>query len=158
MRPNSIKIDPIIIDPKTGISAQNPDFEKIRILVFNIMDVWLGIDMDQISGIFKPDNIKDRNYDFFWFHEKVLFRKENIKYESPMMLLLKTEKIPIGVIIDRPDDINVSVPVNNIHLLPYLIEKSGKNSPVWSVTIINRKIVLLIDADRLAAGKTINLK
>ncbi|QTA82107.1 CheW-like domain-containing protein [Desulfonema limicola] len=143
---------------KTEISSPEPGFEEIRIIIFNIMDIWFGIDMDQISGILQPDNNKDRNYDFFWFHEKLLFRKKNIKYKSPMMLLLKAGKFSTGVLIDQPDDINVPIPVNTIYPLPYLIEISAKNSPLWGVAIIDKKIVLLVDADRLAAGKTISLE
>ena len=119
------------------------------------MGVWLGIDMEQISGILEPDDNQYLNYDFFQFHEKILFRKKNIKYISPMMLLLKNTAPPTGVIIDQPDDINVQIPVNTIHPLPYLIEKTGKDSPVWSAAIIDKKIVLLVDADRLADGKTL---
>lgn len=63
---------------KTEISSPEPGFEEIRIIIFNIMDIWFGIDMDQISGILQPDNNKDRNYDFFWFHEKLLFRKKTL--------------------------------------------------------------------------------
>lgn len=141
--------------PDIDLNNTGQNIEEIRILIFNIMDVCLGIDMDWISGIFKPDKIKHRNYDFFRFHEKVLFRQKNIKYESPMMLLLKNEPFPTGVIIDRPEDINVPVPVNLIHPLPYLIEKNKADSPVWSVAVIDKKIVLLVDADRLIAGKTV---
>ena len=71
------------------------------------------------------------------------------------MLLLKNTEPPTGVIIDQPDDINVQIPVNTIHLLPYLIEKTGKDSPIWSAVIIDNKIILLVDADKLAAGKTV---
>lgn len=129
------------------------EFEEIRILIFNIMGVNLGMDMEQISEMHKPDqireHIKEQNIKIPWFHEKVLFRKQPVIYKSPVILFIKKNDKTFGIIIDQPDDINVSVSVNSICPLPPLIEAVSRSGPIWGVTVKQGKIILLVDSYKL---------
>ncbi len=127
----------------------NTNFEEIHILVFNIMGVNLGMDMEQISEMCEPDQVKERDFEIFWFHEKLLFRKYPGEYKSPVVLLVKDEDKTSGLIIEQPDDINVPVPIDSICPLPPLIEAVIRSGPIWGVTMKQGKIILLVDSYKL---------
>ncbi|MCP4352381.1 MAG: hypothetical protein GY795_43535 [Desulfobacterales bacterium] len=122
-------------------------FEEIRILVFSIMGVNLGMDMEQISEMCEPDQVRERDFEIFRFHDKLLFREDPGEYESPVVLLVKDETS--GLIIEQPDDINVPVPIDSICPLPPLIEAVIRSGPIWGVTINQGKIILLVDSYKL---------
>lgn len=128
--------------------------KEIQLLIFNIMGIRIGMDMEQIDAIIKPDQVKIKKLQVFKFHEKLPFRGEAAVYKSPRVLLLKEEKIATGIIIDQPEDI-IPITIDSIQPLPSLIEATNRSSAIWGVTLINEKVVLLVDFYKLLGYKII---
>ncbi len=126
-----------------------PIVEEIRIIVFNIMGIRLGMDVEFIAEMCEPEVAKARKIKTFRFHEKIRFRMKQIEYETPKVLLIKDGNGVSGIVIDRPEEINVPVRTDNIRPLPPLIEAFDGTAPIWGVTVTDSGIVLLVDPYKL---------
>ena len=128
--------------------------KDIQILIFSISGVKLGIDMEQILEIRKPDQVKRKKNELVWFHEKIPFRGDSISYKSPMVILPKDAEAVLGIIIDQPEDI-LPVSINSIQPLPPLMEKLDKSSPIWGVVLREEHLILLVDLYKLLVCNTL---
>lgn len=138
------------------IKNEQEAFKEIQLLVFNIMGVRLGIDIDQIYEIYEileQDPMKRERYGASWFHEKIPFRINPIIYKSPKLLLVRDEETTSGIIIDQPEDI-LSVTIDAIQPLPPLLEALNRSSAIWGVTLKDEEIILLVDLYKLNIQKT----
>ncbi len=123
---------------------------EIKLLVFSMGTCRFGVDMDELAGIHKVDSEFARELDMIRFHEFPGAWMDSYNYRAPMILHVKNSKPPSGVVIDHMTDINVAVPVERVIPLPYLIKIVCANTPVWAATLLEEKIVLLVDFERLA--------
>ena len=126
--------------------------EEIRIFTFRVRGICFGMDMDQIAGMRRADQINPREYRLCRFEEKLPFRRQGIitdTVDSPMILILNDEEKISGVYIDRPEDINVSIPIDSIRPMPDMIEACSKSSPIWGVALTEERMILLTDFYRL---------
>jgi len=128
--------------------VKGDDFEEIQYIVFKVMGIKLGIDVEEISAIHQFDQIGKKNIDIHWFHERIPFRKERVSYKLPQVIFIKGNGIPRGVIVDTLEDI-VSVQIEAVHPLPPLIVRLNKFPALWGVTIQNGEMVFLIDLQKL---------
>ena len=126
---------------------RNP-LEEIQILIFNIMGIKLGIDTEQIYKMCQPEQLKEGDFDIFWFHEKIPFPKEKVIYESPKVILVRDEKITTGIIIDQVEDIR-PIKIDSIQPLPPLIEASDSSGIIWGATLKEEEIILIVDLYRM---------
>lgn len=124
--------------------------EKIRFLIFDIMGMMLGVDVEQVSGMLFLDEARERHLDMIWFHEKLPLPVRQARYGSPRVLLVKGRPPPFGVIIDRPEDIR-TIPLAWMSPVPCLIETCMACSALWGVADLEGYLVLLVDLYKLAA-------
>jgi chemotaxis signal transduction protein len=123
--------------------------EEVHLLLFTIMGVRMGVDLEQIHQMCDPDQISETTGNVSMFHEKVPFRDATAEYQQPKALIIKDEIRPFGIIIDQPEDI-ISVNLNSIIAIPPLLTSGNKSSVIWAVIIKDKKIILLVDFYRLA--------
>ncbi len=123
--------------------------DEIRILTFCIADTCFGADMEEIGGMLPGDRAADREYEIFFFHEKISFAGKHITYRAPMILLLNDSERRRGICVDQPADMNIVIPIDSIRPLPPLITSLSSSFPLWGVTEVNKQTVLLIDIFKL---------
>jgi len=131
----------------------NRELKEIDLIIFKIMGVVLGIDIEQISQIREPDHVEAEDVNIFAFHQKIPFRENKVLYKSPKILFIKDEWPASGIIIDQPEEI-ISIKTGSIQPLPQLIKKFNRSTPIWGVVPRGEEIILLIDLCRLLKSKT----
>jgi len=56
--------------------------QDIHLLVFNIMGIRMGVDMEQIYEIKNPEQVDGKELQIAYFHEKVPFSRETVSYNA----------------------------------------------------------------------------
>jgi chemotaxis signal transduction protein len=124
--------------------------EAIRILIFCIGDIRMGTDMAYISEIRRSDQVGRQELDeIFRLDEKLSFPHPPA-YQSPMILCIRHGERKIGVMVDRIQEIDMPIFIEEIRMLPLLIQASTPSSPIWAAVVKDREIILLFDPVRLA--------
>ncbi len=131
-----------------SVEKKTEEYEKIHILIFKMNETRIGINMEQISTMLKHEEAKERKLQIFSFQEKLPFRNECTKHKSPIVLVLKEENMSSGIIVEQPEDI-IHITIDSIQPLPPLIEACYRSGLFWGGTVINSKIVLLVDFYKL---------
>lgn len=127
----------------------NPDnkltgnIQSVQLLIFKIMDVCFGADMEQIEEMIEPPPGMDPG-DIPAFHEVVPFRDGGVAYQSPKVLLIKDGQEVRPLKIDQALNI-VNVPISAIQLFPPLLEGNKKSEALWGVAFVEDNLVLLVD-------------
>ncbi len=124
------------------------DIKELRILIFDIGGVRLGIDTDTISEIRRADQTDRRGAELFRFDEKFSFR-EKVVYQSPMAIYIKDEHRKFAILIEHPEDVGLPISIDEIRPMPPLIRCCYADSPFWAAAIKNETIILLVDPYRL---------
>ncbi len=137
-------------------NIEKSDIEEIQLLIFNVMGIWFGIDSEQVLSIYELEQAKEQA-DVVWFHEIISFKKNNVEYSSPKVVLFEDKGRLIEIVIDQLENI-MPIKVDDIRLMPQLFEALEGSMPVWAVALRDEKIVLLVDLYKLlesdnAAGK-----
>lgn len=123
--------------------------EALRILIFSIGDIRLGTDMADISEIRRPDQVGRQELDeIFRLDEKLSFPQPPL-YQSPMILCIRHGERKIGLIVDRIQEIDMPIFIEEIRILPMLIQASTPFLPIWAAVVKDREIILLLDCVRL---------
>ena len=125
--------------------------EAIRVLLFNVLGVRMGVDVEQTAGMLDPRNASVEQFNLVSFHEKLFRRDDRLTYVAPMVLLVRDDKGNHGLLMDQPENI-VSLGVEDIRPLPALIEASMQSRAVWGVALIEGEMVLLVDLYELVAS------
>ncbi len=124
-------------------NTSSGDIENVQLLIFKIMDVYFGADMEQIEEMIEPPPGLDPE-DIPAFHEVVPFRGDAMVYKTPKVLLIKDGKEVRPLKIDQAVNI-VNVSVNAIQLFPTLLEGHIKSEALWGVAFVDENLVLLVD-------------
>lgn len=131
-------------------SEKKAPVDEIRLLIFNIADIHIGLDMDQIHRVLpftlQPSERETR----LWFHDAISIQK-SFKYHSPIMLEIKNKAAhSVFLIIDRIEQIDHVLTIDRIRPMPDLIDlaKPGA-SPVWGACISGDDIIFLVDIEKL---------
>ena len=124
---------------------------ELKLLIFNIMGVLFGADMEQIDEMLEPEQAEERQCDIVPFHQRVPLGGSRVVYEKPRILLIRETLNRQALLIDRPENI-VNLPVSDIRLFPPLIEARKTAGAVWGVTFVDGEIVLLVDLFKLFAA------
>ena len=121
---------------------------EISILIFEFMNILIGIDMAQVSEICEQELAEKKSQNIFQIHEKIPNITGDVLYSAPRVIIVRHDGISTGIVIDMPREI-VSLPITSILPLPGVIEAYKDYTPVWGVAIQQNYIVLLIDVLRL---------
>ncbi len=124
------------------------DSEELRILIFDIGGVRLGIDTEAISEIRRADQTDRRGAELFRFEERFSFR-ENVVYKSPMAIYIKDENRKFAILIEHPEDVGLPISIDEICPIPPLIRCCYADSPFWAAAVKDENIILLVDPYRL---------
>lgn len=133
----------------------NKNFKEIQLLIFDLMGIKFGVDIEQVSEIYELMDLgqmKGARYEASWFHEKIPFRQGPVVYKSPRLLSLKDKETTLGIIIDQPEDI-LSITLNDIQPLPSLLEVLNRPSAIWGVALKGERTILLVDFYKLFVNK-----
>ena len=134
-----------------SISSSAMDMD---LLTFTVDGIVLGVDTAQIGEMLKPEQVADIKTRTL--HEVLSFRTPPIVYCRPIVLVVKAEGPPYGIVVDRPDEI-LSVPLHSIRPLPVLMEKCGVSEAVWGFALKDHKIIVLVDFYKLPLEETIRV-
>jgi chemotaxis signal transduction protein len=118
-------------------------YAEIEILTFDMLNVRLGIDVEQIAEICEPQEAVKRGLKILKLHETVDFCGNEVRYMSPKVLILKDKK-KTGVVVNEPKDI-ITLNVDFIRPLPPLIDRYKSLIHVWAVAVLDNKMIVLID-------------
>lgn len=125
------------------VSSKKRELNNVlNILLFKILDVFIGIDSAQIYEMTALSKIKDNSLKLVNIDEVISFHKAVIKYISPMVVWINDETKNNGIIIESPLDI-FDLNISSIKPLPPLVERYTK--VVWGAFIKGDDIVLLLD-------------
>lgn len=131
------------------------NIEEIQILIFTVMGVKFGMDMEMIREMSEIEQAKARKVQLFHIPQQIRFDNINaVPCRSPKVLIIKNDNQLSGIIIEQPEEINVTVKITDILPLPYLIERLNPNSPLWACVIHKNEIVLLLDPFKLINRQT----
>jgi len=135
------------------VESENPGFKELYLLVFKVMGIRMGIDVDEVDEMLEPDQLEGTSYKIFPLHEKIPFRGGPVLYKSPKVLLLKEvgtdlKSAATGLLIDQPEDI-LSVSIDSIHPLPPLLEARNRPAVIWGAALKEGEVILLIDFYKL---------
>lgn len=125
---------------------------EIRFLVFNIMEIKLGVNVEQICEMIEPDQARERHLNLFWFHTIIPFHGRPVRYVSPKVLVINANGVAMGIIIDKPEYVK-SIPVDVLKPIPPLIEACCQPLVIWGVASMEYEMVLLIDLYKFVAVK-----
>ncbi len=125
--------------------------QMIRILTFTVMGVKMGVDTEQIGGIWEVDEARRLGTVIHYFHEKIFFRDRAAEYHAPKAMLVKDGDKEYSLVIDNPDDI-IEVGIESIQPLPSLIALPGTAGAFWGAVANDQGIVLLVDFSRMKNG------
>lgn len=132
------------------IQKETVDFEDIQLLVFNIGGIKIGVDISQVAEMLEPEQAAERGLKISRFSDEIPFREESVVYTSPKVLLVKNEKKPHGIVIDRPDDI-ISIAIDSIRFLPSVVACCSGTKAIWGAAVHCNDIILLVDFYKLTS-------
>ena len=121
---------------------------EIRLLIFKIMGVCFGADMEQIEEMVDFSQAEQEDWDIRRFTDAVSFRDLEIEYKKPKVILIKDNERDLGIVIDQPEDI-VNINIQSIRLLPPLLENLKTVDAIWAAVFLEDDLALLVDFYRL---------
>ncbi len=122
--------------------------DEIRLLIFKIMGVCFGADMEQIEEMVDFSQAQREDWDIRNFTEAISFRDIKVEYKKPKVILIKDSDQDVGIVIDQPDNI-VNINIQSIRLLPPLLESHKTADAIWAAVFIDDDLALLVDFYRL---------
>jgi len=135
-------------DPR---NEAEPAVREIRIMVFTLRGVRMGVDMVQIAEMLDLKTARDRRLSLHPVH-RTLFPEADIDYPSPAALTLREGDPRTAVLVDMPEAIDLPVGIDAVHPLPPLIEAARPRSPIWAAVATGEgELTLLLDLHRLLA-------
>ena len=128
------------MDNLVGISANEEDCEspvdELHALIFSVMGVWFGADMEQIKEVADPGRNEDIEENIVGFHEEFPFPGRQITYQAPRILYLKNGR---RILVDNVDEVRV-LPIDCIRPLPNFLEKCRQSNAIWGVALVEGEI------------------
>ncbi len=115
--------------------------DEIQIMVFRVMGVLFGADMEQIREVANCEHVDEDAKNVKRFHEEFSFSGNQVIYEAPRILYIKDGR---GFIVDHVEEVR-HLPIENVRPLPELLGKCRKPDAIWGAGLFDDKIVLLLD-------------
>ncbi len=124
------------------------EISEIQLLVFSVMGIRFGADMEQIDEMIEPARAEELQIDVVPFHELVPVGTDSVSYTSHRVLLIDFQGQELGIQIGLPENI-INLPTRSIALLPRIVEYRRKIKAIWGVAFMNDEPVLMIDFYKL---------
>ncbi len=118
--------------------------EEIELLVFTMMGVRMGIDTRDIAEMLKPEVAHRQGLPIVALHERLQFKRTDVRYEDPHVLVIRDEGARRGILIDHPDEIAL-VEIDSIRPMPDIIALSGSGKGFWGAVLRDNGIIFLLD-------------
>jgi chemotaxis signal transduction protein len=125
--------------------------DEIRLLIFKIMGVCFGADMEQIEEMVDFSQAQEEDWDIRDFTEAISFRDIEVEYKKPKVILIKDSEQDVGIIIDQPENI-ININIKSIRLLPPLLESHKTVDAIWAAVFLDDELALLVDFYRLQSS------
>ena len=120
----------------------------LNLLLFSVGGVCFGIEADQVEEM-AAYRAEEEN-DLFRLHEVLNYGDDSISYSSPTILTIRTGGFRnFRVMIDSMENI-AEFSRNDIRPFPALLEPFALRKGLWGILLLNGKMVLLLDFQRLA--------
>jgi len=119
--------------------------KDLTLLLFNIMGIDFGIDVEPVKAMEHVDTLVDGKSGIIWFHEKIDLPRPPVVYDFPRALRIETGQKRFHLIIDKPRDMPLVIPIEEIKPFPVLVEQFLHATPLWAACPINERILLLVD-------------
>ena len=133
------------MDTSTEMTAENEgreaQIDEIHILIFSVMEIRFGVDMEQIREGVDPEYIDDDGINIIPFHEKFPFPGRQVTYQVPRILCLKDE---VRIMVDEVEEVR-TLPIDCIRPLPDFLEKCREPNAIWGAALVGDEIILLLD-------------
>ncbi len=132
-------------------------FKTEEYLIFTIEEIRFGVKTSRVSKMVPLEQVKleqlnPEEIEVCWFHERIVFSKKEIFYQTPMVLWVKDRQEPMGIVVDQPGDI-LKINRDDIRPLPQLIRQYSGTAMIEFVALKNNVIILLMNMDRLITHK-----
>ena len=120
----------------------------LNLLLFTVGGVCFGIEANQVEEM-AAYRAEEEN-DLFRLHELLNYGYDSITYSSPTILTIRTGGFRnFRIIIDSMEDI-AEFSQNDIQPFPALLEPFTLRKGMWGILLLDGKMVLLLDFQRLA--------
>ncbi len=116
----------------------------IDLLLFEVDGIYTGIDTEQVEGVFDSDIVKQKIDVLLPLNALYPTGNQFQTANAEKVLIINHPEKSIGVTTGMPVDL-ISVSFFSIKPLPDVFNAFQSTIPVWGVTVLNRRIVLLID-------------
>ncbi len=124
-------------------NAHETSYDFMDCLIFQFDNALMGIDSEQIAEI--CDNDKARENEMKVVSLKALFPQfVKERHVETKVLIVRYDGISAGIGTGMPSEL-VTLPVSSIMVLPDVFKKFSAIIPVWGVTVLDDKTVLLVD-------------
>jgi chemotaxis signal transduction protein len=139
------------VEVKSNKESDQVADDEIRLLIFKIMGVCFGADMEQIEEMVDFSQAQQEDWDIRDFTEAISFRDIEVEYKKPKVILIKDSEQDVGIIIDQPEDI-ININIKSIRLLPPLLESRKTVDAIWAAVFLDDELALLVDFYRLQSS------
>ena len=120
----------------------------LNLLLFSVGGVCFGIEADQVEEMAAYCAEEENN--LFRLHEVLDYGTDSITYSSPTILTIRTGgSRNFRLIIDSMENI-AEFSQNDIRPFPALLEPFALRKGMWGILLLDGKMVLLLDFQRLA--------
>jgi chemotaxis signal transduction protein len=133
------------------VYRRNGQDTALRLVIFTVGGVCFGADAGQIAAIcdYTPDT---ETGDVILLAERFACRGQPPNASPATILKLKGNNRFCRVAVDRVEEI-MEIGNNVIRRLPPLIQTFTAESGIWGVIVRDKKMLLLIDLNRLVKGE-----
>ena len=119
----------------------------LNLLLFSVGGVCFGIEAEQVEEM--AASSAEEGNDLLWFHDVLNYGSDSITYSSPTILTIRTGgSSAYRVIIDSMENI-AEFSQNDIRPFPALLEPFALRMGMWGILLLNTRMVLLVDFQRL---------
>ncbi len=136
----------------TGRELQKWSVDGMDLLVFRLQGIRLGVDLEQIDEMLKPELAGGQGLEPVALHELIPFPKAPVVYEDPQVLVIAGSDPALALKIDQPENI-VYLGLQAIRPLPLLVARCRTTEALWGVGLLEEEPLVLLDCLKLAAGR-----
>lgn len=127
---------------------------RLNLLLFSVAGVCFGMETEQVEGTTAYSG--ETADDLFWFHNELGWAEDTANYRAPAIVSVKTaDSASYRVIIGALEDI-AEIEAGDIRLFPSLVEPFALKKGMWGVAVMEGRMILLIDFQRILRNKSSN--
>lgn len=120
----------------------------LDLLSFAVGGAAFGVDAATVAAVGEIPAAADDGDGLFWFHEEMGWGSAPPAYRAPVVLTLRHAARPYRVVVDQLKEV-ASVGIDEIRLLPPLVEPLALRRGIWGALWRDERMVLLVDFMRL---------